>query len=69
MRWFREKAMHYIIDTAKSVELNDIVQAVLRRYDVLFEDEEVVFLSLPKNDTEERIRILRTVVSMEEQRK
>ena len=69
MRWIRKKIMHHIIDTAVSAELNDIVHAVLRRYDKIFEDEEVVFLSMPKRDKEERLRILGAILAMEEQSK
>ena len=69
MRWIRKKIMGHIIYTAVSAELNDIVHAVLRRYDKMFEDEEVVFLSMPKRDKEERLRILRAVLAMEEQSK
>ena len=39
-------------------ELTKLVQAILARYDVLFPEEEVFFLSLPKYDKGEREAIL-----------
>lgn len=45
------------IETANDRELSQIVQAVLSRYRVLFPDEEVIFLSLPIHDREERARL------------
>ena len=46
------------IASASDRELTDIVRAVLARYDTLFPEEEVVFLSLPKHDQQEREAIL-----------
>ena len=43
-------------------ELSEIVLATLERYRVLFPEEEVVFLSLPLDDQEERSAILRQAV-------
>ena len=63
----REKVMWRMIDTADSAELSEIVQAVLHRYEVLFSEEEVVFLSLPKHDHKERQRIIRAVLKIEQQ--
>lgn len=45
------------IETANDLELSQIVQALLSRYHVLFPDEEVIFLSLPLHDREERARL------------
>ena len=64
MRWIKSKILRYLIDSAGSLELSDIVMAVVHRYAELFEEEEVVFLSLPKRDMEERRRIIRTVLEM-----
>ena len=49
------------IASAEAQELSKIVQAVLARYDVLFPEEEVIFLSLPKYDQAERSAILNRV--------
>ena len=45
------------IETATDRELSQIVQVVLSRYRVLFPDEEVIFLSLPLHDREERAKL------------
>ena len=42
------------IDSATDRELTEIVLAILARYDALFPEEEVFFLSLPKYDRGER---------------
>ena len=49
------------IASAEAQELSKIVQAVLARYDVLFPEEEVIFLSLPKYDQAERSATLHRV--------
>lgn len=54
-----------MIGTAESLELNEITQVVLHRYRVLFDQEEVVFMSLPKFDRQERERILRAILALE----
>ena len=46
------------INTATDRELTEIVLAILARYDALFPEEEVFFLSLPKYDKGERDAIL-----------
>ena len=46
------------IDVATDRELTEIVLGILARYDVLFPEEEVFFLSLPKYDQDEREAIL-----------
>ena len=66
MTWIRGKIMGWLMDTADSMELSEIVQAVVRRYAKLFADEEVVFLSLPKHNREERCRIIRAVLEIEQ---
>ena len=50
------------IAAADSRELSEIVRATLERYRVLFPGEEVLFLSLPLDDQEERAAILRQAV-------
>lgn len=67
MKWIRKQILNHIIGIADSSELNDIVHAVRCRYSKLYEDEEVVFLSMPKYDREERLRILETILTIEKQ--
>ena len=45
------------IEKSNDRELSRIVQAVLSRYRVLYPDEEVIFLSLPIHDREERAKL------------
>ena len=54
------------VATADSLELSKIVQAVLDRYGALFPDEEVLFLSLPLTDQEERAAILKKAAKISE---
>ena len=46
------------INTATDRELTEIALTILARYDALFPEEEVFFLSLPKYDKVEREAIL-----------
>ena len=57
-----KKAVLEWITSARDCELSEIVRATLERYRVLFPEEEVVFLSLPLDDQEERSAILRQAV-------
>ena len=59
-----QKEMLTQIASAEAQELSKIVQAVLTRYGVLFPEEEVIFLSLPKYDQAERSAILHRVESL-----
>ena len=52
------------IDSATDRELTEIVLAILSRYDALFPEEEVFFLSLPKYDRGERDAILARFVEV-----
>ena len=62
------RLMKWLIGMAGSRELSEIVRAVLERYGELFAEEEVVFLSLPKGDLQERKRIIDAVLTLEENR-
>lgn len=42
-------------------ELSQVVLSVMGRYQKLFPQEEIIFLSLPKDDPDERQRILEAV--------
>lgn len=46
------------ISQMNETELNQVALAVLERYRTAFPREEVIFLSLPKDDGDERRRIL-----------
>lgn len=46
------------IDGAGERELNAVVLRLLKRYADLFPEEEILFLSLPLKDQEERRRIM-----------
>lgn len=52
------------IDSATDRELTEIVLAILARYDTLFPEEEIFFLSLPKYDRGERDAILARFVEV-----
>ena len=65
MKWLNRKLIHWLICSAGSIELRQVVQAVVHRYAELFAEEEVIFLSLPKRDSEERRRIIQAVLGME----
>ena len=68
MECIKLRLMKWLIGMAGSRELGEIVRAVLERYGELFAEEEVVFLSLPKGDLQERKRIIDAVLSLEENR-
>ena len=46
------------IEEADDLELSEIMQAIIRRENHIFRENETFFLSLPKNDREERRRVL-----------
>ena len=54
-----------MIATCNSAELSTIVHQVVRRYGELFENEEVIFLSLPKYDGIQRRQIIEAVIHLE----
>jgi len=47
------------IEQADDRRITKIIQAVIRRYGKVFPDQEVVFLSLPTEDRQERQQVLR----------
>lgn len=65
MGWIKDRMTRQLIASADSPELSEMVRMLVRRYAELFEEEEVVFLSLPKHDREERLRILAGVLDFE----
>ena len=52
------------IRQADGAALNDIAQALMERYHTLFPDDDVFFLSLPKNNPQERQRLLQMVQNL-----
>lgn len=67
MEQISRHAIKHFVESAEPQELNEIVFAVLERFHQLYTDEEVVFLSLPKHSREERQRIIRSVLTIEQQ--
>ena len=59
MKWLKNKVLRYLILTADSIELSEIVKTILYRYAELYED-------LPKHNGEERRRIISSVLEMEQ---
>ena len=60
-----KECWHKEILQAQPQELDAICDALQSRYRMLYPDEEIVFLSLPRYDREERIRILSQILDME----
>ena len=52
------------IENAEDFEMSEIVKAALRRNDWLNPELETVFLTLPREDTEQRRRILESTVEL-----
>ena len=46
------------IETADDFEINEIIEAVRKRFSVAFPDWEVIYLSFPKNDPRQRKQTL-----------
>ena len=62
--WEIEQVLHTIRHAEPSV-LSRIVQALLKRYEELYADEDVFFLSAPKGDLEERTRIMAAALRLD----
>ena len=45
-------------------EINDILQAAFERYRNLFPNDEILYLSLPKNNPQERQRLLQMLQNL-----
>ena len=54
------------ISCSDDTELDKMLSAIERQYRCLFPEEEVVFLSMPQNDPQERKRIMNAVLSFME---
>ena len=66
MKWLKRKLIYWLIGSSGSAELSQVVRAVVHRYAELFVEDEVIFLSLPRHDFEERHRIIQAVLGMEQ---
>ena len=65
MKNFKRLLMKRMIAAADLSMLSEIVRAVIGRYDALDDREEIIFLSLPKNDPAQRRRIIESVLQYE----
>ena len=54
------------ISAADSKELTEIVQSTIKRYAVLFPEMEILYLALPKDEPDERNKILHSIMALEE---
>lgn len=45
-------------------EINDILQTAFERYRILFPNDEILYLSLPKNNPQERQRLLQMIQNL-----
>lgn len=52
------------IEQANDLEINDILDTVIRRYRQVYPDWDIVFLSLPTSNLEERRRILQQSIAL-----
>ena len=51
-----------IIENAGDFEMDDIMQAIRRRYQKFYPDWEVLYIACPKNDSEERQKTLELIL-------
>ena len=49
------------IEQADDFEINDIIQAVIRRYNLVFPDWEIIFLSLPVQSEKRKLLLDQTI--------
>ena len=64
-KYLRDTLMQ--IEKANDLEINEIIHALIRRYQKVYPGWEVVFLSLPKDDPAERKRILEHALHLDQQ--
>ena len=57
------------IKRADDAQISQVIMAVIDRYAAVHPDWEIVFLSLPKDDPEERERCIRAATAMLRQEK
>ena len=55
-----------LIAASGPAELSTISRQIVRRYGELFENEEIIFLSLPKHDEKLRRQIMEAVIRLEQ---
>ena len=59
------KLVLYYIERASRKRIDEIICAAMRRKEALFPDWEICYLALPKNDRENRQRILEKMLELE----
>ena len=52
------------ISKADDTEISEIIQAIIHRFDTLHPDDEIFFLSLPRNDLQVRQDTLDTLIRL-----
>ena len=52
------------IEQANDLEINEIIQSVIRRYNAVFPDWEIVFLSLPLQPQERKLLLEQTIAQL-----
>lgn len=63
----KKRTLHKLlaqIHCANDYEISQIISAIVRRYSVVYPDQEVLFLSLPINDIAEREQILTSALEL-----
>ena len=64
---FKKRKLHKLLSKiyrANDYEISQIISAIIRRYSVVYTDQEVLFLSLPVNDIAEREQILTSALEL-----
>lgn len=67
MKYFKNRRLNTAltqIQQADDAELTQIINAVIRRYGIQYPDQEAMFLTLPKNDPEERRNTLNSIFDL-----
>jgi len=61
LRNYHKQRLLSRIEKASETELNEVISKVIQLYSTKYPDQEIMFLSLPKNDPQERKRTLDTM--------
>ena len=65
----RKRALNRVlkfIHQADDIQINEIIQALVRRYAQVYPDWDITFLSLPKNDPASCQQTLRSILKLYE---
>ena len=57
------------ISKADDTEISEIIQTIIHRYNILHPDSEIFFLSLPRNNPQERQETIDTLIRFLQQQK